>query len=50
MNQSMNPDTTTFVVGKDEGHIAPIIEPMVFDKTETEQGKAIKTWLKARLL
>jgi hypothetical protein len=44
----MNPDTTTFVVGKDEAHIAPIIAPMLMDK-ETEQGRAMKAWLKARL-
>lgn len=47
--QSMNPDTTTFVVGKNECHVAPIVEPMLMDTTETEQGKAIKSWLKARL-
>jgi hypothetical protein len=45
----MNPDTTTFIIGKDEGHIAPIVEPMLMDKTETEQGKALKAWMKAQL-
>jgi hypothetical protein len=45
----MNPDTTTYMIGKDEAHIAPIIEPMLMDTTETEQGKTIKAWLKARL-
>ena len=45
----MNPDTIDFVVAKNEAHIAPIIEPMLMDTTETEQGKAIKAWLKARL-
>jgi hypothetical protein len=46
--QSVNPDTI-YVIGKKETHIAPIIEPTLFDHTETEQGTAIKTWLKARL-
>jgi hypothetical protein len=45
----VNPDTTIFVVGKGEVHIAPIVEPRLGDKTETEQGKAINSFLKARL-
>ena len=45
----MNPNTTTFVVGKNEAHIAPIIEPALMDFTKTEQGKAVEAWLKARL-
>jgi hypothetical protein len=45
----VNPDTTTYVVGKGEAHIAPIIEPLFGDKTETEQGKAINSFLKARI-
>ncbi|KAF7503586.1 hypothetical protein GJ744_003614 [Endocarpon pusillum] len=47
--KSVHPDITTYVVGKDECHIAPIMEPMLMDTSETEQGKAIKAWLKARL-
>lgn len=44
----MNPDTTTFVVGKNEYHIAPIVESL-WGTDKTEQGKAIRAWLKARL-
>lgn len=44
----MNSDTTTFVVGRNEYHIAPLVEPL-WGKNETEQGQAIKAWLKARL-
>jgi hypothetical protein len=39
----------TFVIGKDEAHIAPIIEPVLGDNKETEMGKAIVAWLKSVL-
>lgn len=39
----------TSVVAKNEIHIAPIIEPKFGDSNETEQGKAIKAWMKSRL-
>lgn len=39
----------TDVVAKNEIHIAPIIEPKFGDSKETEQGKAIKAWMKSRL-
>ncbi|KAF3390855.1 hypothetical protein DPV78_010940 [Talaromyces pinophilus] len=41
---------TTFVIGEKECHIAPIIWPMFGDKHETHQVRALKDWLKARLL
>ncbi|EHY57808.1 hypothetical protein HRR83_005280 [Exophiala dermatitidis] len=47
--KSVNPDTTTYVVGAHEGHIAPIFNLRFGDTTETEQGKAIKSWMKAKL-
>lgn len=42
-------DSIEYVVGKNEVHIAPIIEPMLGDSNPTLQGEAIKTWMKARL-
>ncbi|OAP58318.1 hypothetical protein AYL99_07408 [Fonsecaea erecta] len=47
--KSVNPDSITYVVGPNEAHIAPIIHLRFGDKAETEQGKAIKSWLKAKL-
>lgn len=47
--QSVNPDTTTYLLAQNEIHIAPIIEPRFGDSTETEQGKTIKSWMKAKL-
>ncbi|KAL3442280.1 Alpha/Beta hydrolase protein [Aspergillus insuetus] len=43
-----NPDTT-FVVGQDECHIAPLIWPLFGDRHETQQGAALKSWLCDRL-
>jgi len=45
----VNPETITYFIAPHEGHIAPILEPLLGDTEETEQGKAIKSWLKARL-
>jgi len=47
--KSVNPDTITYVVGKGEAHVAPIIEPRFGNSTETEQGQAINSFLKSRL-
>ncbi|OQU97655.1 hypothetical protein CLAIMM_03550 [Cladophialophora immunda] len=47
--KSANPDSLTHVVGANEAHIAPIIHLRFGDKAETEQGKAIKSWLKSKL-
>jgi hypothetical protein len=38
--QSVNPDTTTFVVGKDECHIASIIEPMLIGNDRDGAGES----------
>lgn len=45
---SVNP-TIEIVIGKDEVHIAPIVWPMFGDNHETEQGKAIKKFMKTYL-
>jgi hypothetical protein len=37
------------VVGANEAHIAPIIHLRFNDKSETEQGKGIKSFIKAKL-
>ncbi|EEH36233.1 alpha/beta hydrolase fold protein [Paracoccidioides lutzii Pb01] len=42
------PDTT-FFVGKDECHDAPIVALMLGDQTETEQGKAYFSFFSSRL-
>ncbi|RFU81048.1 alpha beta hydrolase fold [Trichoderma arundinaceum] len=47
--KSVNPDKLTLVIGKNEAHIAPIIEPALGNKTETEMGKAIIAWMKSVL-
>ncbi|KIY00489.1 uncharacterized protein Z520_04174 [Fonsecaea multimorphosa CBS 102226] len=47
--KSVNPDSMTYVIGTNEAHIAPIIQLRFGDKSETEQGKAIKSWLKSKL-
>ncbi|EXJ72761.1 uncharacterized protein A1O5_03908 [Cladophialophora psammophila CBS 110553] len=47
--KSVNPDSITHVVGQNEAHIAPIIHLRFNDTAETEQGQAIKSWLKAKL-
>jgi hypothetical protein len=50
MKQAANGnDSITYVVGKNEIHIAPIIEPNLGDTNATQQGDAIKSWMKARL-
>ncbi|KAL2813775.1 Alpha/Beta hydrolase protein [Aspergillus cavernicola] len=43
-----NPDTT-FVVGRKECHIAPLIWPLFGDKHETQQVSVLKSWLSERL-
>ncbi|PVH77428.1 putative epsilon-lactone hydrolase [Cadophora sp. DSE1049] len=40
---------TTFVVARNECHIAPIVWPAFGDLHETEQEKAIKAWMKSNL-
>ncbi|ETI27916.1 hypothetical protein G647_00365 [Cladophialophora carrionii CBS 160.54] len=47
--KSVNPDNLTYVIGSNEAHIAPIIHLRFNDTAETEQGKAIKSWIKAKL-
>lgn len=49
-NSKKSNTDTTFVIGEKECHIAPIIWPMFGDKHETHQVRALKDWLKARLL
>lgn len=46
--QMANPNIT-FEIGKHECHIAPLIWPLFGDTRETEQGRAIKDWMKAKL-
>ncbi|KAL1964236.1 hypothetical protein VTN77DRAFT_7194 [Rasamsonia byssochlamydoides] len=41
---------STLVKGIHEGHVAPIFNPVIGIKTETQQGRALKEWLAARLL
>ncbi|KAJ5217922.1 uncharacterized protein N7498_000021 [Penicillium cinerascens] len=40
---------TTFIVGQNECHIAPLIWPLFADRRETYQGRAMKSWLVDRL-
>ncbi|KLJ11780.1 hypothetical protein EMPG_13068 [Blastomyces silverae] len=40
---------TTFVVGKDECHDAPIVNLMIGDQSGTEQGKAYASFLSSKL-
>ncbi|EXJ89279.1 hypothetical protein A1O3_02345 [Capronia epimyces CBS 606.96] len=47
--KSVNPDTTTYVVGSHEAHIAAIMNLKFGNTTEIETGKAIRSWLKAKL-
>ncbi|EXJ95141.1 hypothetical protein A1O1_00260 [Capronia coronata CBS 617.96] len=47
--KSVNPDTITYVVGTHETHIEPIIQLRFGNAPETETGKAIKAWMKAKL-
>ncbi|KAI1611359.1 Alpha/Beta hydrolase protein [Exophiala viscosa] len=47
--KSVNPDGITYVIGAHEAHIAPIMNVRFGLTTETEQGAAIKSWMKARL-
>jgi len=47
--KSVNPDGITYVVGAHEGHIAPMMNLRFGMTAETEQGKAIKSWMKAKL-
>ena len=44
LKQSVFPNTI-FIIGKDEPHDAPMVYRLLNDKTETQQGKAIKSWL-----
>ncbi|WEW56695.1 hypothetical protein PRK78_002143 [Emydomyces testavorans] len=39
----------TYVVGHDEPHNAPFIYPLIGDTSATQQGKALRSWLSARL-
>lgn len=39
-----------FVVGRHEAHIAPILEPFLGDSASTQQGEAVKAFLKAKAL
>ncbi|PGH17565.1 hypothetical protein AJ80_04743 [Polytolypa hystricis UAMH7299] len=41
--------STSFIIGADEAHVAPIVNRMLNDSSETEQGKAVTSWLSARL-
>lgn len=50
MDSKKSNTEATFVIGEKECHIAPIIWPMFGDKHETHQVRALKDWLKARLL
>ncbi|KEF57828.1 uncharacterized protein A1O9_05748 [Exophiala aquamarina CBS 119918] len=47
--KAANPTSSTLVVAPHETHIQPIIALRFGDTTETEQGKAIKSWLKSKL-
>ncbi|KIX98636.1 uncharacterized protein Z520_05937 [Fonsecaea multimorphosa CBS 102226] len=38
------------VVGRHEAHIAPIFEPLLGDSSPTQQGEAVKAFLKAKVL
>ncbi|RDW68522.1 hypothetical protein BP5796_09179 [Coleophoma crateriformis] len=46
--QSVNPGVLTYVIAKNEGHVAPFIEWELGDTAETEQGEAIRSWMKWR--
>ncbi|KIM95744.1 hypothetical protein OIDMADRAFT_133431 [Oidiodendron maius Zn] len=46
--QSVASQTETFI-GQYETHVAPIVEPILGDKSETQQGKKLKSWLSDRL-
>jgi hypothetical protein len=35
-----------FFIGPREGHVAPIYNLYVGDKTETQQGRKLKAWLR----
>jgi hypothetical protein len=41
---------STLVKGIDEGHVAPIYNRVIGIKTETQQEKALREWLAAKLL
>ncbi|KAK5048041.1 hypothetical protein LTR84_006231 [Exophiala bonariae] len=47
--EAVNPSTSTLVVAPHEHHIEPIMTLRWGNTTETEQGKAIKSWLKSKL-
>ena len=40
---------TDIVLGMGEVHDQPFMEPMVVEKDRSEQARALKTWLKARM-
>lgn len=41
---------STLVRGANEGHVAPVFNPAIGVKAETQQGRALKEWLTAKLL
>ncbi|KIV81057.1 hypothetical protein PV11_08509 [Exophiala sideris] len=47
--KSVNPEGITYVIGAHEAHIMPIMNVRFGLTKETEQGAAIKSWMKARL-
>lgn len=46
--QKMNPNTT-FIIGRKECHIAPLIWPLFGENHETQQGLLLKNWLRETL-
>lgn len=47
--RSVNPDSTTVVIGARETHVAMMYYRILGDTEETEQGKGMESWLMARL-
>ncbi|KAI1967634.1 hypothetical protein LOZ53_003631 [Ophidiomyces ophidiicola] len=39
----------TFIIGKNEAHDAPIVQRMVGDWSQTQQGEGLRLWLSSRL-
>ncbi|PLB36748.1 lipase/thioesterase family protein [Aspergillus candidus] len=39
------PNDVEYCLGKREGHVAPVYNLHIGDKTETEQGKRVRSWL-----
>lgn len=49
--RSVTPDNHfELVIGDSECHIAPIIEPLLMDSNPTDQGEAIRSFFKARVM